>query len=322
MKIKISFTLAGLALVVLVLPSIAQQPGGMPRGGRGEGMRFMTLPPLVRALDLNNDGMLDADELAKAPESLRKLDSNRDGKLTQEEYLPQFRSQGAPGGPGGGGPERNGGMGVGAGIGQPGGRGGEAASFSANTLAKDDVEKRILQALDEMSRNQRRGNMTVPEQDGRILRLLTEALGAKQVVEIGTSIGYSGTWFCLGLQKTGGKLTTFEIDAKRAAQARGNFKRAGVDNLVTLVEGDAHVEVAKLEGPIDLLFLDADKEGYLDYLKKLTPKVRPGGMVIAHNMNERQADPAFTKAITTDANLETIFLNMETSGIAVSIKKR
>ena len=61
--------------------------------------------------------------------------------------------------------------------------------------------------------------LSVPVSDGRVLRLLTEAVGAKTVVEIGTSTGYSGLWFCLALQKTGGKLTTFEIDSGRAATA-------------------------------------------------------------------------------------------------------
>jgi caffeoyl-CoA O-methyltransferase len=55
---------------------------------------------------------------------------------------------------------------------------------------------------------------------------------AEKVVETGTSIGYSGIWFCLGLQQTGGKLTTFEIDAARAATARANFKRAAVADRV------------------------------------------------------------------------------------------
>jgi predicted O-methyltransferase YrrM len=173
-----------------------------------------------------------------------------------------------------------------------------------------------------MNENQRRGNMTVPYGDGRILRVLAESLGAKHIVEIGASIGYSGTWFCLALSQTGGKLTTFEIDAGRAAKARENFKRAGVEGLVTLVEGDAHEEVKKLKEPIDLLFLDADKEGYLDYLNKLLPLVRPGGLIVAHNMDQRMADPRYVKAITSNPDLETLFVNMETSGIGVSLKKR
>jgi predicted O-methyltransferase YrrM len=154
------------------------------------------------------------------------------------------------------------------------------------------------------------------------LRVLTETVDAKHVVEIGTSVGYSGLWFCMALRKTQGKLTTYEIDPRRAEQARANFKQAGVEALVTLVEGDAHQEVLKLKEPIDILFLDADKEGYLDYLQKLLPRLRTGGLVIAHNMSQGMADPRFVKAITTDPNLETVFLNMATSGIGVSVKKR
>jgi tRNA A58 N-methylase Trm61 len=67
--------------------------------------------------------------------------------------------------------------------------------------------------------------MNVPSEGGRFLRLLAEAIGAKNIVEIGTSNGYSGIWQCLALKATGGKLTTFEIDAQRAALARENFKK-------------------------------------------------------------------------------------------------
>lgn len=202
----------------------------------------------------------------------------------------------------------------------PAGR--EAIDFRSLPQPKNDREKAVLAVLDDMNRNQRRGSMSVPMDDGRILRSLTEAMDAKNVIEIGTSIGYSGIWFCLGLEKTGGKLTTFEIDAGRAATARANFKRAGMEKIVTLVEGDAHEEVKKLKDPIDILFLDADKEGYTDYLEKLTPLVRPGGLIIAHNINQRQADPKYVKAITTNPELETLFINMSTSGISVTLKKR
>jgi predicted O-methyltransferase YrrM len=197
-----------------------------------------------------------------------------------------------------------------------------AISFTATTLPKTSEEEAILKVLADMDKTQRRGSMSVPVQDGRILRLLAESQGAKHVVEVGTSIGYSGIWFCLALRQTGGKLTTYEIDAGRAAAARANFKRAGVETFVTLVEGDAHAEVVKLKEPIDLLFLDADKEGYLDYLNKLLPLVRPGGLIVAHNINQRQAHPPFIKAITSRPDLETVFLNLETSGISVTMKKR
>jgi len=200
----------------------------------------------------------------------------------------------------------------------PGGRrgGGASALQGQAPLPANEQEKKILSVLEDMDRNQTRGMMNVPQEDGRILRLLTEAIGAKHVVEIGTSNGYSGIWFCLALRTTGGKLTTHDIDEGRASLARENFKRAGVDNLVTLVIGDAHETVTKIKEPIDVLFIDADKEGYTDYLEKLLPLVRPGGLILSHNINSTGQD--FIEAITKNPNLETV----QVLGVTVTLKKR
>lgn len=200
---------------------------------------------------------------------------------------------------------------------------GEYKSFEKYApIPGKDTEKKILDVLEDMYQNQRRGMWNVPPEDGRLLRLLTEATGAQHAVEIGTSNGYSAIWICLGLQATGGKLTTFEIDPERASLARKNFKRAGVDTMVTLVEGDAHKEVTGLKEPIDILFIDADKAGYLDYVNKLLPLVRSGGLILAHNMNYPSPDPEYIKAITTNPDLETMFLHMNGPGMGVTLKKR
>lgn len=203
----------------------------------------------------------------------------------------------------------------------PAGGPADASFFQSAPLAKDEAEKRILDVLAEMDPIGRR-MQSVPMDDGRFLRLLAESIGAQQVVEIGTSHGYSAIWFCLALRKTGGKLTTYEIDQERAKLARANFERAGVAELVTLVLGDAHEEVTKFEGTIDLLFLDADKPGYIDYLTKLLPKVRPGGLVVAHNITPQMADPRFLEAITQNPDLDSLLVHLQAGGISVSIKKR
>jgi predicted O-methyltransferase YrrM len=196
------------------------------------------------------------------------------------------------------------------------------ASIESSPIANSDEEERILSVLEDMAENQAGGKRNVSREDGRLLRLLTETTGAKHVVEIGTSNGYSGIWFCLALKATGGRLTTHEIDAGRAALARENFRRAGVDAIVTLVEGDAHEEVTRLQGPIDILFLDADKTGYIDYLGKLLPLVRTGGLIVAHNMQPAMADPKYVEAITSNPDLETIFVNKSAwGGIGVTMKK-
>jgi len=187
---------------------------------------------------------------------------------------------------------------------------------SSPPLPKNEAEKKILAVLDGIVKSHHT-YLSVPIQDGRALRLLAESAGARNIVEIGTSTGYSGLWFCLALQSTGGHLTTFELDHGRATMARGHFKEAGVDNLVTIVEGDAHQNVAKLKGPVDLAFIDADKDGYIDYLNKVLPLVRPGGLILAHNV---EMVPDYVKAVTTSADLETIFY-MEGGGLAVTLKK-
>ena len=184
-------------------------------------------------------------------------------------------------------------------------------------VAKTDVEKRVLATLNDAVKT---GELyaNVPAEDGRMLRLLTETVNANQVVEIGTSTGLSGMWFCIALDKTGGHLTTFELDPHRASLARAHFKKAGVDGLVTLVEGDAHQNILKLKGPIDVVFLDAEKDGYIDYLNKLLPLVRPGGLILAHNTDMVRD---YMRAVTTNPDLETLVYT-QGGGLAISMKKR
>jgi len=198
---------------------------------------------------------------------------------------------------------------------------GEAGrDLSKPLLPKDDGEKRILQAIDRARQGPRFANVSTA--DGRLLRQLTEAVGAKRVVELGTSTGESGLWFAMALRKTGGHLTTHDIDPERIAVARENFRRAGVEDLVTIVEGDAHQTAPKNTDPIDVLFIDAEKEGYDAYLEELLPYVRPGGLILAHNMRRPAPNPRYLEAITTNPDLDTSFVLMDGAGIGITLKKR
>jgi len=189
-------------------------------------------------------------------------------------------------------------------------------SLVASAQQDSASEKRILGVLDKML-NSHETYLSVPVQDGKALRLLTEASGSKSVVEIGTSTGYSGLWFCLALHRTQGHLTTFEIDHERASKAKEHFKEAGTEDIVSVIEGDAHEQIMKLKGPIDIAFIDADKSGYADYLYKLLPLVRPGGLILAHNTN---MVPDYLKALESNSGLETIFYT-EGAGLAVTLKE-
>jgi predicted O-methyltransferase YrrM len=190
----------------------------------------------------------------------------------------------------------------------------QAAVPNRPPVARTEAEKRILAVLDQMRAG---GELyrAVPVDNGRMLRLLAEAAGAKNAVEIGTSTGYSSLWLCLAMLKTGGKLTTFEIDAARAAQARIHFEQAGVAGTATVVVGDAHQKVGSLKEPIDVLFLDADKEGYRSYLRTLLPLLRPGGLVMADNVAMAED---YVNTITTDPQLDTVFFGR----FAVTLRKR
>ncbi|MGD0000855.1 MAG: class I SAM-dependent methyltransferase [Bryobacteraceae bacterium] len=184
-------------------------------------------------------------------------------------------------------------------------------------LAHSDAEKRILATISEVVQ---KGELyaNVPAIDGRMLRVLAEATGAKQVLEIGTSTGLSGLWFAMALRTTGGRLTTLELDPHRAALARAHFKKAGVDSLVTLIEGDAHQNIAQVKGPLDIVFIDAEKPGYVDYLNKTLPLVRPGGLILAHNVD---MVPEYVKVVTANPALETVFY-LQGNQLAVTLKKR
>jgi predicted O-methyltransferase YrrM len=187
-------------------------------------------------------------------------------------------------------------------------------------LAGSADEKRVLAVLEDVYRNHR--YLSVPEEDGRVLRILAESIGAKHVVEVGTSTGYSGLWILLALMRTGGRLTTYEIDRGRHELARENFERAGLLKQATLMLGNAHAEITKLKDPLDLVFIDADKEVYPDYLNKLAPLVRPGGLIVAHNMASPPPDPRYVEAVTTNPAYDTVFLNMHSAGVGVTLKKR
>lgn len=188
---------------------------------------------------------------------------------------------------------------------------------STHQATSRTAEARVHAVLDGMIKSHET-YLSVPVEDGKALRLLTEATAARSVVEVGTSTGYSGLWLCLALEKTGGHLTTFEIDHQRALRAQKHFQEAGVDKLVTIIEGDAHEQVTKLKEAIDVAFIDADKSGYVDYLNKLLPLVRPGGLILAHNVD---MVPDYVQLVSSRADLETIFY-MAGGGLSVTLKKR
>jgi predicted O-methyltransferase YrrM len=171
---------------------------------------------------------------------------------------------------------------------------------------------------------QRRGtwrDMNVPEADGKALHDVVVERGAKRVVEIGTSTGLSGIWMAWGLSKTRGRLVTIELDPGRHREALANFKAAGVDALIDARLADAHDLVPQLDGPIDLVFIDADKDWYTAYAKALIPKLSERGCLTAHNVSprggRRQMTGDYYDYVTGLPDFETTFR----AGVMVSCKR-
>ena len=284
-------TLTILTLALLALSANMALAQSQTRQPRTRGAQTST-HPLIGLLDVDGDGVLSEQEIEKAAAKLKSFDTSKDGKLTSKELQGKVRLGPSP----------------------------VATPIENGPLPNSDAENKVLTALKQMRKGPRYANVST--NDGRLLRMLAEAIGAKYVVEIGTSTGESATWIALALRSTGGKLFTHELDPRRAKVARENFKMAGVDDLITVIEGDAHETVKQHKEPIDILFLDADKSGYIDYLEKLAPLIRPGGLIIAHNMRYPKPDPNYLKAITEDPKFETSFLLMEGAGLGVTLKKR
>ena len=188
-------------------------------------------------------------------------------------------------------------------------------------LAEPYSEERARAVLEAMRKDSGR-HMSVDPIDGQFFYRLTLELRAKRVLEIGTAAGYSGGWFAMALKKTGGRLITLEIDPERHAAAVKNFAAMGVADIVEARLANALTELPKIDGPFDIVLIDAWKPDYLRYYELTLPKVRRGGVILAHNTRnaEFQLRP-FLQRIRTDPAVRTEFLPESVQGLSISWKK-
>jgi len=119
---------------------------------------------------------------------------------------------------------------------------------------------------------------------GQFLLTLAVSIGATNIVEVGTSGGYSTLWLAMAASRMGGLVTTFEIDAAKAAIARDTFRRADVVSVVDLRETDGGAGLLELDAPVDMVFLDIEKRDYIRLLDIAVGVLRPGGLFVADNL--------------------------------------
>lgn len=159
----------------------------------------------------------------------------------------------------------------------------EVDRYIEETFATSD---HVLEQALRASREAGLPEIHISPNQGRLLRLLAEVSGARRILEIGTLGGYSAIHLARGLPD-GGTLMSLEVDGKHAEVARKNIRRAGLQAQVKVLSGDAHSLLAEMVEnamePFDLVFIDADKEGYPAYLKRALELSRSGSLILADN---------------------------------------
>ena len=177
-------------------------------------------------------------------------------------------------------------------------------------------------ALDQCLDDMRQGSLpeiNVSASEGKLLYILAAITGARRILEVGTLGGYSTTWLARALP-AGGKLISLEIDPHHADVARGNIARAGFSDRVEVRVGPAAESLRALhatgEPQFDIAFIDANKDGYVEYLELCYPLVRTGGLILGDNaLSHNALDPTadspidnYNKAVAAHPGLESVIV--------------
>jgi len=164
----------------------------------------------------------------------------------------------------------------------------------------------------------------------RMIYLVAQISGAKRIFEMGSAIGYSTIWLARAAG-TEAEVYYTDGDPANAARARGYFKRAGVENSIQIMTGDALNLVDQVPGEFDLIFIDVDKHQYPEALRKAVPRLRSGGLLLTDNVlwsgrvSRKSTDPRtraiqqFTKLIYSSSQLFPIIIPLR-DGVAVCRK--
>lgn len=194
-----------------------------------------------------------------------------------------------------------------------------------NTFQKENKKlKRISQQASE--RNDVEPNIGVDV--AQLMGLLLRLTDAKYVLELGTCLGYSTVAFGQILQETGGKLISVEYNKDLYQQTKENVSKAGLDNTVDVILGDASKVINQLEGPFDIVFQDSDKTLYPEMLERTIEITRQNGLIIADDalfkamgIIDRLSEPVhrYNEMVFSDDRLYSIILPIG-DGLNISLK--
>ena len=166
---------------------------------------------------------------------------------------------------------------------------------------------------------------------GMFYNILLKSIGAKRILEIGMSVGYSGLWFAdavMSSTQSDGQIITIDREKFKIDKATQNFDEAGVSSLIKIREGEARKILHKIreefgENYFDFIFIDADKESYIEYFDLCLPLVRKGGIIGADNIlfperfNEMMAD--YLSHVRSNPNVQSVTVPID-NGEEVTFK--
>ena len=192
------------------------------------------------------------------------------------------------------------------------------AYAEAHTEPPDDVLARLAEETRERTEIPQ---MMVGPVEGRFLGFLVRALRAKRVLEVGTFTGYSSISMARALPPDG-SITSVDVNAETTDIARRYAAEAGVADLIDYRVGPGREVLAELEGPFDLVFIDADKDGYVDYYEAALPLLADEGLIVSDNVlwsgrvvsepddDSTRAIQRFNEHVRNDDRVETVMLTV------------
>ncbi|HLV01830.1 MAG TPA: class I SAM-dependent methyltransferase [Acidobacteriota bacterium] len=194
---------------------------------------------------------------------------------------------------------------------------------STMVMPQDDA---LIQERQDFLKNFKRIGMNTTFDDATLLRILIESSEATRGVEIGSANGYGAIHMGMGFERTGGTLTTIDINPDMVRQCRTNIEKTHLQDTVSCVEGDALKVLKELEGPFDFAFIDAAKEQYLAYFRLLEPKLEPGSLIVADNVIQfaNQMND-FLEEMRTSDNYEMVIVRAsleKEDGLAIIYKRK
>jgi predicted O-methyltransferase YrrM len=176
------------------------------------------------------------------------------------------------------------------------------------------------------------GVFQIDSSSGRLIEIVTRLRSPKRVLEIGSGVGYSALWFMKGMPANG-ILDAIELNPKVAGALKETMSKAGLEGRIRIYQGRALDVLPEMEGPYDMVFIDADKDPYPEYLEQAFRLTQAGSVILAHNMfmdlatvkgeklSKQRGIAEYTKRIFSDSKLSSLIIPLG-DGLALSFRTK